>query len=54
MQGFALGNGDDTTGIGSIPTDEKSECIIYNLHGQRVAHPTKGIYIIDGRKVFVE
>lgn len=54
VQGFALGNGDDTTGIGSIPTDEKAEHMIYNLHGQRVAHPAKGIYIIDGRKIFVK
>lgn len=25
--------------------------VIYNLRGQRVAHPTRGIYVVDGRKV---
>ena len=28
--------------------------VIYNLRGQRVAHPTRGIYIVDGRKVVIE
>lgn len=28
--------------------------VIYNLRGQRVTHPTRGIYIVDGRKVVIE
>ena len=27
--------------------------VIYNLRGQRVAHPTRGIYIVDGRMVVI-
>ncbi|MBO7591029.1 MAG: endonuclease [Prevotella sp.] len=27
--------------------------VIYNLRGQRVANPTRGIYIVDGRKVVI-
>lgn len=58
IQGFVLGNGDGTTGIGSILTDEEesngAEGVIYNLSGQRVARPVGGIYIVNGRKVFVK
>ena len=28
--------------------------VIYNLRGQRVANPTHGIYIVDGKKVVIE
>ena len=42
--------GDDATGVEkSEIRNEKSE-IIYDLQGHRVTHPTKGIYIIDGKK----
>jgi hypothetical protein len=27
--------------------------VIYNLRGQRVTNPTRGIYIVDGRKVVI-
>jgi endonuclease I len=27
--------------------------VIYNLRGQRVAHPTHGLYIVDGKKVLI-
>ena len=26
----------------------------YNLRGQRVTHPTRGLYIVDGKKIFIE
>lgn len=32
-------------------TDDKVQGIIYNLSGQRVLNPTKGIYIVNGKKV---
>ena len=35
-------------------TDDDSVPIIYDLRGQRVDVPTKGVYIIDGRKVVVK
>ena len=27
--------------------------VIYNLSGQRVTNPTRGIYIVDGKKVLL-
>jgi hypothetical protein len=40
-----------TTGIKSIGYDMPAT-VVYNLKGQRVMTPTKGLYIIGGRKVF--
>ena len=45
----------DPTGI----NDVKRETItnngeVYNLNGQRVAQPTKGLYIVNGRKVVIK
>ena len=50
-------NSDDvTTGIDTIEHStlniEHSE--VYNLNGQRVAQPTKGLYIVNGRKVVIK
>ena len=47
----------DVTGIESLtpspsPKGEGSE--YYNLAGQRVAQPTKGLYIVNGRKVVIK
>ena len=32
---------------------EETETVIYDLQGRKVENPTKGIYIINGRKVFI-
>ena len=42
-----------TTGINAI---ENAETIngIYNLNGQRVSQPTRGLYIVNGRKVVIK
>lgn len=46
---------DDMTGISQVAGSEvKKNGAIYNLNGQRVSNPTKGIYIIDGVKVAME
>ena len=46
---------DDMTGISQVTGSEvKTNGVIYNLNGQRVTNPTKGIYIIDGVKVAIE
>jgi len=45
-------NVDVTTGIATI-NKTKSETI-YNIAGQRVAQPTKGMYIVNGNKVLVK
>ncbi len=47
-----LGNVDSASGILSVTEAEPStEAIVYDLFGRRVAHPGKGIYIVNGRKV---
>ena len=47
---------DETTGIESLPqaTSLKGDTEWYNLAGQRVAAPQKGIYIKNGKKVNVK
>ncbi len=42
------------TAIRSIENNHHSDGYYYNLNGQRVEHPTKGIYIVDGKKVLVK
>ena len=43
------------TGIQSItPATNKGEGAVYNLNGQRVSQPTKGLYIINGRKAIMK
>ena len=32
----------------------KGEGEVYNLKGQRVAAPTKGLYVVDGKKVVLK
>lgn len=39
------------TGITEAVAEEQKEATIYDLNGRRVAKPTKGIYIINGKKV---
>ena len=46
--------GDDTTtGINAVES-AKSIDGVYNLNGQRVAQPTRGLYIVNGKKVVVK
>ena len=45
----------ETTAISEVrglKADERDE--FYNLKGQRVAQPTKGLYIVNGRKVVIK
>ena len=44
---------DDATGIGSIENDADKTTVYYDLMGRRVDNPTKGIYIVNGKKVLV-
>lgn len=39
----------EATGIKTVKTTEGTE--VYNLQGVRVANPTKGLYIVNGKKV---
>ena len=47
-----LGNASTETGISSIRNNVKAHPAIYNLGGQRLDEPRKGINIINGKKVF--
>jgi len=44
----------DATGI-EMPTmkGNNTDAVIYDLQGRRVALPTKGLYIMNGKKVFI-
>ncbi len=45
-------NGDDTTDIVELPTTPNAGTpIIYDLSGRRVEKATKGVYIVNGKKV---
>ena len=45
---------DDTTGIDELDSDVSRDATVYNLRGQRLAAPQKGINIIGGKKVVVK
>ena len=46
---------DETTGISDgLAKDEGMNKEIFNLRGQRVAQPTKGLYIVRGKKVVIK
>jgi len=51
---FTFSFEDDITGINMIQGDELKMNGYYNLTGQHVANPTKGLYIINGKKVVVK
>ena len=44
----------NTTAIDVISKTEDVRGEVYNLNGQRVAQPTKGLYIVNGKKVVVK
>ena len=46
----------ETTGINSLTPNPSpmGEGSVYNLNGQRVAQPTKGLYIVNGKKVIIK
>ena len=45
---------DDTTGIDELNSDATRDTPVYNLRGQRLVAPQKGINIVGGRKVVVK
>ena len=45
---------DETTGIKSVLGSELMVNGFYNLNGQRVESPTKGLYIMNGKKVILK
>ena len=49
-----LVDGNETTGIKELETENLNNDKYYNLQGIEVAHPVKGIYIHNGKKVIVK
>ena len=45
---------EEVTGIKQIETSMSNNEEYYNLAGQRVAQPTNGLYIVNGRKVIIK
>jgi len=46
---------DEATGIEDLtPALSKGERVVYDLSGRRVVTPAKGLYIVNGKKVFVK
>ncbi len=45
----------ETTGVNTLNVERGTlNGEVYNLNGQRVAQPTKGLYIVNGRKVVIK
>ena len=45
---------DESTGIKQIETAKQNVENYYNLAGQRIIQPTKGLYIVNGKKVVIK
>ena len=45
--------GDEMTGVATVNPEPLTVNQCYNLSGQRVSNPAKGLYIVNGRKVLV-
>jgi hypothetical protein len=53
FQLFYLGN-DPSVGIANVENTNAQKSVIYNLQGQRLTAPQKGVNIINGKKVLVK
>ena len=49
-----LSFGSEATGIKAIANSVAVNSSIFNLSGQRVSQPTKGLYIVNGKKVVMK
>ena len=45
--------GRPATGINTLSTKSPAEGTVYDLMGRRVKTPSKGIYIVNGKKIFI-
>jgi hypothetical protein len=43
--------GDGSTGVDMTTDNSQQTTVIYDLQGRRVENPTKGIYIVNGKKI---
>ena len=51
---LGIGFGDGVTAINKVEAKKVENGVFYNLAGQRVAQPRKGLYIVNGKKVLVK
>ena len=42
------------TGINGVKADALKDAEVYTINGQRVQNPTKGLYIVNGKKVVIK
>ena len=49
-----IGFGEEATGVETLKQEIKADNQYFNLAGQRVAQPTKGLYIVNGKKVIIK
>ena len=42
---------EEATGIADVKSETATDNRCYNLNGQRVAQPQKGLYIVNGKKI---
>lgn len=48
---------EETNGIGNVPENSVTDLrqtAVYDLQGRRVSHPTKGLYIVNGKKMVIK
>lgn len=45
---------EDVTAINKVETKKVENNVFFNLAGQQVAQPTKGLYIVNGKKVIIK
>ena len=50
--GYRIGG--DATGISTIASEQATDGLYYNLQGQPVANPTKGLYIHNNKKILIK
>ena len=51
---FMLDDDETTTGVNSIDNGQLTIDNVYDLQGRRVAQPSKGLYIVNGKKVVLK
>ncbi len=52
--GFGEEVNNETDGISNVSARSNKQGEFYNLAGQRVSNPTKGLYIVNGKKVIIK
>ena len=51
-RGFAFAN--DDTAIKNVRYENDGDGVFYDLQGRRIENPTKGLYILNGKKVIIK